>query len=118
MIKKLYIILCVCMKISLVAAQTIIQGSVLNEQGKATEAFVMVSPKGTGSILAFADADAKVQIASMKSKQLWRFLSKCGLLYIHLDKNSLIPGRRRMMVVKGRRKDRMYKLLYFFRKKH
>lgn len=46
MIKKLYIILCVCMKISLVAAQTIIQGSVLNEQGKATEAFVMVSPKG------------------------------------------------------------------------
>lgn len=61
MIKKLYIILCVCMKISLVAAQTIIQGSVLNEQGKATEAFVMVSPKGTSCILAFADTDTKGQ---------------------------------------------------------
>ncbi len=47
------------MKISLVAAQTIIQGSVLDDQGKAAEAFVTVSPKGSGSILAFADADAK-----------------------------------------------------------
>lgn len=43
------------------SAQTVIQGTVLDEQGKAAEVFVTVSPKGSGSILAFADADAKGQ---------------------------------------------------------
>ena len=60
MIKKLYIIiLSMLITNSPVIAQTVIQGTVLDDQGEAADAFVTVSPKGTSSILAFADADAK-----------------------------------------------------------
>lgn len=40
-------------------AQTVIQGSVLDAQGKAVDAYVTVAPKGSGAILGFADTDEK-----------------------------------------------------------
>lgn len=40
-------------------AQTVIEGSVLNVQGKAVDAYVTVAPKGTDNILGFADTDNK-----------------------------------------------------------
>lgn len=42
-----------------VCAQTVIEGTVLDARGKAVEAYVTVAPKGTGTILNFADTDAK-----------------------------------------------------------
>ena len=41
------------------SAQTVIEGTVLNVQHKAVEAYVTVSPKGASSILGFANADPK-----------------------------------------------------------
>lgn len=41
------------------SAQTVIEGTVLNVQHKAVDAYVTVSPKGASSILSFANADAK-----------------------------------------------------------
>lgn len=40
-------------------AQTVIEGTVLNVQGKVVDAYVTVTPKGAGGILSFADTDAK-----------------------------------------------------------
>ena len=40
-------------------AQTVIEGTVLDARGKPVEAYVTVAPKGTGTILNFADTDAK-----------------------------------------------------------
>ena len=40
-------------------AQTIIEGNVTDSLGQAVDAYVTVSPKGTGSIIGFADTDAK-----------------------------------------------------------
>ena len=40
-------------------AQIVIEGSVTDSLGMAVEAYVTVSPKGTGSIIGFADTDAK-----------------------------------------------------------
>lgn len=40
-------------------AQTVIGGSVLNAQGKPIEAYVSVTDKKTGSILAYSDVDSK-----------------------------------------------------------
>ena len=40
-------------------AQTVIEGTVADAQGKHVEAYVSVAPKGTGNILVFADTDAK-----------------------------------------------------------
>ena len=40
-------------------AQTIIEGVVTDSLGQAVDAYVTVSPKGTGSIIGFADTDAK-----------------------------------------------------------
>ena len=40
-------------------SQTVIEGTVLDAQGKTVEAYVTVAPKGTGNILGFADTDAK-----------------------------------------------------------
>ncbi len=42
-----------------VQAQTIIEGTVLDAQGMAIDAYVTVSPKGTGVIIASADTDRK-----------------------------------------------------------
>ena len=42
-----------------VKAQTVIEGTVLDAQGKSVDAYVTVAPKGTGNILSFADTDAK-----------------------------------------------------------
>ena len=40
-------------------AQTVVEGTVTDSLGMAVEAYVTVSPKGTGSIIGFADTDAK-----------------------------------------------------------
>lgn len=40
-------------------AQTIIEGTVTDSLGQATEAYITVSPKGTGSIVGYGDTDAK-----------------------------------------------------------
>lgn len=40
-------------------AQTVIEGTVLDAQGKVVDAYVTVAPKGTGNILGFADTDSK-----------------------------------------------------------
>lgn len=40
-------------------AQTVIEGTVADAQGKHVEAYVSVAPKGTANILGFADTDAK-----------------------------------------------------------
>ena len=40
-------------------AQTIIEGAVTDSLGRAVDAYVTVSPKGTGNIIAFADTDDK-----------------------------------------------------------
>ena len=39
--------------------KTVIEGTVLDAQGKSVDAYVTVAPKGTGNILGFADTDAK-----------------------------------------------------------
>ena len=39
--------------------KTVIEGTVLDAQGKTVEAYVTVGPKGTGNILGFADTDSK-----------------------------------------------------------
>ena len=39
--------------------KTVIEGTVLDAQGKTVDAYVTVAPKGTGYILGFADTDAK-----------------------------------------------------------
>ena len=39
--------------------KTVIEGTVLDAQGKTVEAYVTVAPKGTGNILGFADTDSK-----------------------------------------------------------
>ena len=41
------------------AQKTVIEGTVLDAQGKTVEAYVTVAPKGTGNILGFADTDSK-----------------------------------------------------------
>ena len=41
------------------AQKTVIEGTVLDAQGKTVDAYVTVAPKGTGYILGFADTDAK-----------------------------------------------------------
>lgn len=40
-------------------AQAVIEGNVLDAHGKAVDAFVTVSPKGTGNILGISDTDSK-----------------------------------------------------------
>jgi hypothetical protein len=39
--------------------KTVIEGTVLDAQGKSVDAYVTVAPKGTGNILGFADTDSK-----------------------------------------------------------
>ena len=41
------------------AQKTVIEGTVLDAQGKKVDAYVTVAPKGTGNILGFADTDSK-----------------------------------------------------------
>lgn len=48
-----------CAVVYQASAQTIIEGNVLDAQGKAADAYVTVGPKGLGSVLSFADTDAK-----------------------------------------------------------
>ncbi len=45
-----------CLKIQ---AQTVIEGSVLNAQGKSGDAIVTVTSKGNSSVLAFEETDSK-----------------------------------------------------------
>ena len=45
-----------CLKIQ---AQTVIEGSVLDAQGKSGDAIVTVTSKGNSSVLAFAETDSK-----------------------------------------------------------
>lgn len=46
-----------------VMAQTIIEGSVLDEQGKAVDVYVTVTAKGAGNILAMKTPTARVTIS-------------------------------------------------------
>ncbi len=60
MVKKIALfLLLVGATISSATAQAVIQGTVLDDQGKAEDAFVTVSPKGSGSMIAYADTDEK-----------------------------------------------------------
>lgn len=60
MIKKIAIfLLLVGATISNTTAQTVIQGTVLDEHSRSVDAFVAVSPKGNGSMIAYADTDDK-----------------------------------------------------------
>ncbi|MBQ9666202.1 MAG: TonB-dependent receptor [Bacteroidaceae bacterium] len=51
--------LCAALFAAVVDAQTTIEGVVLDSVGNTVDAYVTVSPKGTGNILSFADTDAK-----------------------------------------------------------
>lgn len=60
MIKKIAIfLLLVGATISNTTAQTVMQGTVLDEHSRSVDAFVAVSPKGNGSMIAYADTDDK-----------------------------------------------------------
>ena len=60
MTKKLYIIImCVFAIVCPVTAQTVIQGTVLDEQSKPVDAFITVLPKGSGNMIAYSDTDEK-----------------------------------------------------------
>ncbi|MCQ2197693.1 MAG: hypothetical protein MJZ60_09260 [Bacteroidaceae bacterium] len=59
--KRYLLLLLVAMFSHTLSAQTTIQGTVLDEQGKAVDAFVAVSPQGSGSMIAYADTDEKGQ---------------------------------------------------------
>ena len=52
-------LLCATLFAAVADAQTTIEGAVLDSVGNAVDAYVTVSPKGTGNILSFADTDAK-----------------------------------------------------------
>ena len=57
--RQLIIIILTLMALVAHAQKTVIEGTVLDAQGKTVEAYVTVAPKGTGNILGFADTDAK-----------------------------------------------------------
>ena len=57
--RQLIIIILTLMALVAHAQKTVIEGTVLDAQGKIVEAYVTVAPKGTGYILGFADTDAK-----------------------------------------------------------
>ena len=57
--RQLIIIILTLMALVAHAQKTVIEGTVLDAQGKTVEAYVTVAPKGTGYILGFADTDAK-----------------------------------------------------------
>ena len=57
--RQLIIIILTLMALVAHAQKTVIEGTVLDAQGKTVEAYVTVAPKGTGNILGFADTDSK-----------------------------------------------------------
>ena len=57
--RQLIIIILTLMALVAHAQKTVIEGTVLDAQGKTVEAYVTVAPKGAGNILGFADTDAK-----------------------------------------------------------
>lgn len=60
MIKRLTIFLILLVAVySISFAQTVITGTVLDEQGESVDAYVTASTKGGGSIIGFADTDSK-----------------------------------------------------------
>lgn len=59
--KRYLLLLLVATFSHFLSAQTVIQGTVLDEQSNAVDAFVAVSPKGSGSMIAYADTDEKGQ---------------------------------------------------------
>ncbi len=60
MIKKILAIATVFTAVSAVSfSQTIIEGTVLDAQGKVIDAYVTVSPKGAANIIGFADTDGQ-----------------------------------------------------------
>ena len=57
--KRLLMILCVSFAVLCGYAQSTIEGMVTDSLGHAADAYITVSPKGTGSIVGFADTDSK-----------------------------------------------------------
>ena len=57
--KKTIITLILALAALAANAQAVIEGTVLDSQGKVVDAYVTVGPKGAGSVLGFADTDAK-----------------------------------------------------------
>ena len=57
--RQLIIIILTLMALVAHAQKTVIEGTVLDAQGKKVDAYVTVAPKGTGNILGFADTDSK-----------------------------------------------------------
>ena len=57
--RQLIIIILTLMALVAHAQKTVIEGTVLDAQGKTVDAYVTVGPKGTGNILGFADTDSK-----------------------------------------------------------
>ncbi|MBO4840994.1 MAG: TonB-dependent receptor [Bacteroidaceae bacterium] len=56
---RLFLVFCIFFLVYDADAQTIIEGFVLNAKGGAVDAFVTVTPKGSGNILGYTDADTK-----------------------------------------------------------
>ena len=57
--KRLLMILCMSFAVLCGYAQSTIEGTVTDSLGHAADAYITVSPKGTGSIVGFADTDSK-----------------------------------------------------------
>ena len=56
---RLLFIITILFSVSRAQGQTIIEGTVTDSLGRAVDAFVTISPKGTGNIIGYADTDAK-----------------------------------------------------------
>lgn len=59
MSRQIIILIFALVALTASAQKTVIEGTVLDAQGKKVDAYITVAPKGTGIILGFADADAK-----------------------------------------------------------
>lgn len=57
--KRAFMILCMSLAVVCGYAQTTIEGMVTDSLGQATDAYITISPKGTGSIVGFGDTDVK-----------------------------------------------------------
>lgn len=59
MSRQIIILIFALVALTASAQKTVIEGTVLDAQGKKVDAYITVAPKGTGIILGFADTDAK-----------------------------------------------------------
>ena len=86
-------------------AQTIIEGAVLDAQGKAVDAYVTVTPKGTSSILTFADTDAKGHYRLVFTTQADSLIIKASGLSIG-NQARVVPNRTQQLNFHVKEKDR------------